>query len=142
MRIVSSDNLFRIIISNDLRSGEVETIQVHDFVPRRDKVVQELLLEVLTCVDFRQCPELGVRTEDQVDTRAGPLEFANCWGWLTSQSFCGARRIRAPLAPPRLSEPQKVDADTQAVETISETDRPEARILPLREAISCASISW
>ena len=25
-------------------------------------------------------------------------------GWLTSQSFCGARRIRAPLAPPRRSE--------------------------------------
>src|SRR5262245_38549789 len=26
-------------------------------------------------------------------------------GWLTSQSFCGLRRMRAPLAPPRLSEP-------------------------------------
>ena len=59
-----------------LRSGEVETVKVHDLVPRRYKVVQELLLGVLTSVDFRQGPELGVRTEDEVDTGAGPLEFA------------------------------------------------------------------
>ncbi len=38
-------------------------------------------------------------------------------GWLTAQSFCGARRMRAPLAPPRLSEPRKVEAEAQAVET-------------------------
>ena len=30
-----------------------------------------------------------------------------------------------------------MDADAQAVETSSEIDRPEARILPLRSAISC-----
>ena len=59
-----------------LRSGEVEAIKVHHLVPRRDKVVHELLLGVRTSVDFRQGPELGVRTEDQIDTRAGPLEFA------------------------------------------------------------------
>ena len=34
--------------------------------------------------------------------------------------------MRAPLAPPRLSEPRKVEADAQAVETSSATDRPEA----------------
>src|SRR5512136_1168150 len=61
-----------------LRSGEVETVKVHDFVPRRYKVVQELLMGVFTSVDFRQGPELGVRTEDQVDTGAGPLECACC----------------------------------------------------------------
>src|SRR5579862_5771329 len=55
--------------------------------------------------------------------------LASSAGWLTSQSFCGASRIRAPLAPPRLSEPRNVDADAQAVETSRETDRPEARIL-------------
>ena len=43
--------------------------------------------------------------------------FASWAGWLTSQSFCGARRMRAPFAPPRLSEPRNVDADAQAVET-------------------------
>ena len=42
---------------------------------------------------------------------------ASCSGWLTAQSFCGARRMRAPLAPPRLSEPRKVEAEAQAVET-------------------------
>jgi hypothetical protein len=46
------------------RSGEVESVKVHDLVPGRYKVVQELLHGVLRCVDFRQGPELGVRTED------------------------------------------------------------------------------
>jgi len=41
-----------------LRSGEVETVKVHYFVPHRYKVVQELLLRVLTSIDFRQGPEL------------------------------------------------------------------------------------
>src|SRR5262249_19547682 len=52
----------------------------------------------------------------------------SCAGSLTSQSFCGTRRMRAPLAPPRLSEPRNVDAEAQAVETIWDTDRREARI--------------
>src|SRR5512145_1268053 len=67
--------------------------------------------------------------------------FASWAGWLTSQSFWGARRMRPPLAPPRLSDPRKVDAEAQAVEINSDTDKPEDRILPLREAISCSSIS-
>ena len=61
-----------------LRSGEVEAVKVHYLVPHRYKVVQELLLRVHTSVDFRQGPELGVRTEDEVDTGACPLEFARC----------------------------------------------------------------
>ena len=47
-----------------LRSGKVESVEVHDFVPHRYKVVKEFLLGVVTSVDFRQGPELGVRTED------------------------------------------------------------------------------
>ena len=62
-------------------------------------------------------------------------------GWLTSQSFCGARRMRAPFAPPRLSEPRNVDADAQAVETSWDTDRPEARIFAFSAAMSCSPIS-
>ena len=58
--------------------GEVEPVKVHYLVPRRYKVVHELLLGVLTCVNFRQGPELGVRTKDEVDTGASPLEFARC----------------------------------------------------------------
>ena len=61
-----------------LRPGEVESVKVHNLIPHRYKVVHELLRGVLTCVDFRQGPELGVRTEDEVDTGAGPLEFARC----------------------------------------------------------------
>ena len=67
--------------------------------------------------------------------------FASSAGWLTSQSFCGARRMRAPFAPPRLSEPRNVDADAQAVETSWETDKPEARIFAFSAAMSCSSIS-
>jgi hypothetical protein len=51
--------------------------------------------------------------------------LASCAGWLTSQSFCGARRMRAPLAPPRLSEPRNVDAEAQAVDTSSEVESPK-----------------
>ncbi len=41
---------------------------------------------------------------------------ASSAGLLTSQSFCGASRIRAPLAPPRLSVPRKLAADAHAVD--------------------------
>ena len=67
--------------------------------------------------------------------------FASSAGWLTSQSFCGARRRRAPFAPPRLSEPRKVEADAQAAETSWETDRPEARIFAFSAAMSGSPIS-
>ena len=36
---------------------------------------------------------------------------------LDSQSFCGARRMRAPLAPPRLSVQRKLEAEAHAVVT-------------------------
>ena len=38
--------------------------------------MDELFLRVGTSVDFGQCAELRVRTEDEVYTRAGPLDFA------------------------------------------------------------------
>jgi len=62
-------------------------------------------------------------------------------GLLTAQSFWGARRTRAPLAPPRLSVPRNVDAEAQAVETSWETESPEVRIVALRAAMSSAPIS-
>ena len=40
--------------------------------------------------------------------------------------------MRAPFAPPRLSEPRNVAAEAQAVETSSGMESPDARILPLR----------
>ena len=45
--------------------------------------------------------------------------------------------MRAPFAPPRLSEPRKVDADAQAVDTSCETVRPEASTFAFSEAMSC-----
>ena len=64
--------------------------------------------------------------------------FANCLGWLASQSFCGAKRMRAPLAPPRMSEPLKVEADAHAVLTNSEIVKPESKMCFLSSAISFA----
>ncbi len=43
-----------------LRSSKVEAVEVHHLIPRRHKVGHELLLGVLTSIDFRQSPELGV----------------------------------------------------------------------------------
>ena len=57
-------------------SGKVVAIEVHHLVPRSHEVLHKRLLRVVTCIDFRDCPELGVRTEDKVDTGAGPLDFA------------------------------------------------------------------
>ena len=42
---------------------------------------------------------------------------SNCIGLFTSQNFCGDNLILAPLAPPLLSEPLKVEADDHAVLT-------------------------
>src|SRR5262249_9009565 len=60
----------------NLRSGEVEPIEVHHFAPGRDEVVNELLLGVGAAIDFSQRSKLRVRTEDQVDARAGAPQFA------------------------------------------------------------------
>ena len=49
--------------------------------------------------------------------------------------------MRAPLAPPRLSERRNVEADAQAVETSCGTVRPEARIFAFSASTSLASIS-
>ena len=54
------------------------------------------------------------------------------------QSICGARRMRAPFAPPRLSVPRYDAADAQAVETSRKTDNPEAKTFALRSPISCS----
>ena len=42
------------------RCRYVETIEIHDFVPGRNKVVNELFLSVGTGIDFGQCAELRV----------------------------------------------------------------------------------
>ena len=91
------------------RSGQIEPVKIHDLVPRCHKIVQELLLGVLTSVDFRQGPQLGVGAEDQVDPGAGPLEFAagaitpleqvvGSRGCLPDRAFEGAIGTRTPTS--------------------------------------------
>ncbi|MNZ89796.1 hypothetical protein D3C78_1087320 [compost metagenome] len=67
--------------------------------------------------------------------------LASCSGWLAGQDFCGSRRRRPPLAPPRLSEPRKLDAAAHAVDTSCETDRPDASTLLFRPATSLSLTS-
>ena len=61
----------------------------HDQVGQRDAIVTISSLVELALDAFQHAQHL-----------------ASCSGWLTCQSFCGARRMRAPLAPPRISEPR------------------------------------
>jgi hypothetical protein len=58
------------------------------------------------------------------------------FGLLTFQFFCGSNIILAPLAPPLLSEPLKVDAEAHAVETNSETDIFDFNIFDFKSLIS------
>src|SRR5262249_8885271 len=55
------------LVWSRLRSAEIETVKVHDFIPHCDKVAQELLLGVRASVYFRQGPKLRICTEDQID---------------------------------------------------------------------------
>ena len=69
--------------------------------------------------------------------------IASSAGLFTAQSFWGASRRRAPLAPPRLSVPRNDAADAHAVETSVAMGRPEARIRAFSAAMSAAPIrSW
>src|SRR5262249_35278901 len=56
------------------RSREIKAVSVHHFGPRRHEVLHELLLGVRTRIDFGEGAKLRVRTEDQVDAGAGPLD--------------------------------------------------------------------
>jgi len=60
------------------RSGQVEAVKVHYLVPGCHEIVQEFFLGIGTSVHFRQGAQLGVRTENEVDTGAGPFEIAGC----------------------------------------------------------------
>src|SRR5262245_61893196 len=57
-------------------SGKVVAVEVHHLVPHGSEVLHKTLLRVVGSVDFRDRPELRVRTEDQVNPGTGPLDFA------------------------------------------------------------------
>src|SRR5688572_27540698 len=57
-------------------SDSIESIEIHDLVPRGNEVAHEFLPCVVARVDLRERPELGVRSEDEVDTARGSLELA------------------------------------------------------------------
>src|SRR2546426_8839624 len=78
-----------------LRSHNVEAIEVHHLGPGRDEVLDELCLRIRASVDLRQCPELGVRPEDEIDAGGDPLELARCA--ITPFEHVRSARHRFPL---------------------------------------------
>ncbi len=54
---------------------EVEAVKVHYLGPCRYKVFDELFLSVFSGINFGDRSQLRVRTEYQIDTRSGPLQF-------------------------------------------------------------------
>src|SRR5580704_16353761 len=58
------------------KSGEVKAIQVHHLVPRSHEVAHKHCLRVGTGIDLREGSQLGVRTENEIDTGAGPLQLS------------------------------------------------------------------
>src|SRR5437867_3308081 len=53
-----------------------EAVKIHHLVPRRDEIFDEFLLRIITSINLGIRSKLGVRTEDKIDTRAGPFQFA------------------------------------------------------------------
>src|SRR5437773_1357048 len=54
---------------------KVEAVKIHHLVPRSHKVTHKCLMRVVAGIDFRDSSELRVRTEDEVDGGAGPLDL-------------------------------------------------------------------
>src|ERR1700676_3327302 len=52
-------------------SGNIVAIKVHHLVPRSREVLHKRLLRVVTRIDFRECPQLGLRTEHKIDSCTG-----------------------------------------------------------------------
>ena len=86
---------------------KVEAVKIHHLVPRSHEVTHKRLLRVVACIDFRDGSELGVRTEDEVDGGARPLDLTRpavtpledvLAIWRTSATPCscraGSRRSR------------------------------------------------
>ncbi len=74
-RATAAENLFRsgcpALIA---QLHKIETVKVHDFVPRGDKIMNELFPAVFACVYFGYGAQLGMRAENQINTCARPFK--------------------------------------------------------------------
>ena len=58
--IQSSDPNNRLAQLKQGNLGNVEAIEVHHLAPRSDEVLHKHGLSIVACIDFSDCPELGV----------------------------------------------------------------------------------
>ena len=61
-----SARISRSLVFTSPRLGKVETIEIHDLVPRSDEVPHKCFLRVIACIDFRNGAELGACTEYKI----------------------------------------------------------------------------
>ena len=59
-----------------LRSGEVEPVEAHDFVPSGNEVIHELRVAVVARVHLSEGSQLRVGAEYEIGGSAGPAHFA------------------------------------------------------------------
>ena len=87
------------------RSGEIEAVKIHYLIPSCYKILNELLLGIITCIYLCYSPKLRIRTENQVNSCTGPLEFA-CF-IISSLEDVSVFRGRFPLWCPYRADLQK-----------------------------------
>ena len=107
-------------------SGAVEPVEVHDLVPRRDEVVHELLLGVITRIDLRDRAQLGVRPEDEVGAAAGPLDPARVGVAALERVPSAGHRL------PRRAHVEQVDEEVVGQTPGSRSEDAERRLLVVR----------
>src|SRR5579872_6962631 len=65
----------RVLLVGGVLSCQVVAVGVHHLVPRGHEVLHEALLGVGAGIDLGDCPQLTMRTEDQVHAGARPLDL-------------------------------------------------------------------
>ena len=55
---------------------KVEAVEVHYFIPNRDKIFNELLLRIVLSVDLCEGAEFGVGAKGEIHSGASPLYLA------------------------------------------------------------------
>ena len=101
--------------------SQIETIQIHHLRPGCYKVCYKLLLSVATPVDFGDCPQFCIRTEDEIHPGAGPFDLAS--PAITALKFI----LRLRSCSPARSQIKQIDE-----EVVGERFRPIREYAVLR----------
>ena len=121
-------------------SGKVEAIKVHHLVPRSHEVFHKRLLRVITCIDFREGPELGVGTEDEINDSTRPLEFARRPIAPLQHAFEVADFCHFVFMSSRLTKKSLVKVATQRMRSLSALSPVRPVCASIGTAASCVIV--